>query len=169
MVESNWLISPLKNSHNRDQFDCGNENLNKYLKTLATQYQKKDFARTFIATKPRSKVVKGYYSVNSGNVDLSAIPEKERKRLPRHPIPIVHIGRLAVCRTTQGQGLGETLLMDALNRTLAIAETDLGIHAVEVVAIDHKVVSFYSRHDFQSLLDDTHHMYLSMKKIRNLT
>ena len=88
------------------------------------------------------------------------MPEKERKRLPQHPIQGQGLGL--------GLGLGETLLMDALNRTLAIAETDLGIHAVEVVAIDQKAVSFYSRYGFQPLLDETLHMYLSMKKIRYL-
>lgn len=168
MAETKWLISPLKKNHDRSEFDCSNDKLNSYLKTLATQYQKKDFARTFVATKSRSKEVKGYYSMNGGNVDLSLLPEKERKRLPRHPVPVVHIARLAVCQSAQGQGLGETLLMDALNRTFAIAESDLGIHAVEVVAIDGKAVSFYSRFGLQSLLDDNQHMYLSMKIIRNL-
>ena len=101
-------------------------------------------------------------------MDLSILPENLRKHLPRHPVPVVHLGRLAVCQSAQRQGLGETLLMDALNRTLSIADSDLGIHAVEVVAIDDKAVSFYSSYGFQSLLDDSQHMYLSIKIIRSL-
>lgn len=84
--------------------------------------------------------------MSGGSVDLSVLPEEDRKRLPRHPVPVVHIGWLAVCRSVQRLGLGEILLMDALAKSLKLANSELGVFAVEVVAIDEKAVSFYERY-----------------------
>ena len=167
-MDDKWLIAPLSKLHERESFSSGNEQLDAFLKTLAMQYQKKDFGRTFVAVRARSKTVKGYYTMSGGSVDLSILPEEDRKRLPRHPVPVVHIGRLAVCRSVHGQGLGETLLMDALARSLKLADGELGVFAVEVVAIDEKAVSFYERYGFQALLEDKHRLYLSVKALRKL-
>lgn len=168
MAEKKWTFSPLQKGHDRSEFDCGDNQLNDFINKLASQYQKKNFARVFVATKARSKVVKGFYSMSSGSVDLSVLSEKERKRLPRHPVPVVHLGRLGVCKSVQAQGLGEALLMDALQRILAISDNEIGIYAVEVVAIDDRAASFYARYGFQSLLDNTLHMYLPMKILKQL-
>lgn len=169
MVDNKWLITSLSQLHERESFSSGNDQLDSFLKTLAMQYQKKDFGRTFVLIEARSKIIKAYYTMSSGSVDLSVLPETVRKRLPRHPVPVVHIGRLAVCQSVQGHGIGETMLMDALARSLKLADAELGIFAVEVVAIDEKAVSFYERYGFKPLLDDRHHLYLPLKVLRKLS
>jgi GNAT superfamily N-acetyltransferase len=89
------------------------------------------------------------------------------KGLPRLDVPVVLLGRLAVDRTTQGQGLGSLLLIDALRRVQHLAE-QVGIRAVEVDAIDDAARQFYLRFGFVSLLDASNHLFLSTQVIRKL-
>jgi len=82
-------------------------------------------------------------------------------------VPAVLVGRLAVDRTAQGQGLGSLLLIDAFRRAQFIS-TQVGVRAVEVHAIDDTARRFYSKFGFTSLLDDRNHLFLSMEAIRAL-
>ena len=82
-------------------------------------------------------------------------------------MPVAHLGRLAVDAGAQGHGLGETLLMDALARVVGAADS-IGIHAVEVVTIDEDAKRFYLKYGFTELLDDPHHLYISIKTLRDL-
>jgi ribosomal protein S18 acetylase RimI-like enzyme len=111
--------------------------------------------------------VRGYYSISAGAVALENLPEGHRKRLPKYPVPVAHLGRLAVDNSAQGQRLGEFLLVDALRRIQTAADS-IGIHAVEVVAIDDAAKGYYLKYGFIELLDDPHHLYISMKAVRKL-
>lgn len=57
--------------------------------------------------------------------------------------------------------------MDALARTLRAAD-EIGIHAVEVVAINDAARSFYLKYGFQPLIDDRHHLYLPIATVKKL-
>ena len=70
--------------------------------------------------------VLGYYAVSSHMVRHADLPSDQAKGLPRIDVPVVLLGRLAVDRSVQGQGLGSLLLMDALRRAEHLAE-QLGI------------------------------------------
>jgi GNAT superfamily N-acetyltransferase len=87
--------------------------------------------------------------------------------LPRTDVPVVLLGRLAVDRSTQGQGLGALLLIDALRRAQFLSD-QIGIRAVEVEAIDDAARDFYQRFGFTPLADAPRHLYLSMQAIRGL-
>src|SRR5947208_561757 len=108
-----WRIERLANVHDRSTFSCGQPSLDDFLKKLASQYDRRDFARTYVAVLPPDPTVHGYYTLSGGSLDLSALPEAVRKKLPRHPVPVVRLGRLAVTQATQGQKLGKLLLLDA--------------------------------------------------------
>ncbi len=74
------------------------------------------------------------------------LPDKVIKKLPRYPVaPVALIGRLAVSLDAQGQGLGSSLFINAINR---IAQNDIAIYAVMVDAKDASAISFYNRHGF---------------------
>jgi GNAT superfamily N-acetyltransferase len=87
--------------------------------------------------------------------------------LPKIAVPVVLLGRLAVDRTVQGQGLGAHLLIDALRRTECLAEA-VGIRAVEVDAIDDAARRFYLKFGFGPLADDPNHLFLPLHVIRKL-
>ncbi len=162
-MKTPFTIEPLTSRHEREAFDCGEETLNDFLKRFARQNNEKGLGRTFVAVRSDDSRIYGYYTISSGAVSFDTIPEK----LPRYPIPVVHLGRLAVDRTAKGQKLGKALLADALIRAAGIAD-QLGIYAVEVYALSESVREFYLKFGFAELLDERQHLYLTIKKIRKL-
>jgi len=123
--------------------------------------------RTFVVTRPSDQAVLGYYTLAAGAVAFENLPPHISHKLPKHSIPVVHLGRLAVDERARGQGLGKLLLMDGLHRSLRISE-QAGIFAVEVFALDNDARQFYLKYGFTSLADDLDHLYLPMKAVRKL-
>ena len=161
-----WGIEPLASAHDRS-FDCGCPDLNDYIRRYAGQNDRLDISRTYVAVAPGESVVGGYYAVSAGAVAREALPPKHRKRLPQYPVPSVRLGRLAVDRRRQGQGLGELLLVDALTRVVS-ASVDIGIRAVIVDAINEAARGFYRHFGFLSLRDEPLHLFLPIDTIRKL-
>jgi len=157
------LIEKLSADHDRQDFDCGVGDLNSYLVKYSGQHERKGIGRTYVATEEESKRVLGYYSISSSAVAFEIVPEK----LPRHPVPVALIGRLAVDKGERGQGLGETLLVHALQSAQRAAKI-VGIYAVVVDALDESAKSFYLKYGFNRLTDDPLHLYLPMRAIERL-
>jgi len=159
----NYLIEALNKTHDRTNFDCEEADLNDFLKYYARQNDSKGLGKTFVAVLPEERQIRGYYTISSGSIAFEFFPEN----LPRYPIPIVHLGRLAVNKIAQGTGLGGLLLFDALRRSIKLAD-QLGIYAIEVRALTEKAKQFYLKFGFTGLKDDELHLYLPIKTIRKL-
>jgi GNAT superfamily N-acetyltransferase len=162
-----WTIVRLEQSHDRTTFDCGQPALNEWLKDWAGQFDRRDLSRTFVATRENVVSVAGFYAISAHRVVYEALPESNAKGLPHLDVPVVLIGRLAVDRSVQGQGLGALLLVDALRRSAEVY-FQLGIRAVEVDAIDDAARSFYLKFGFRPLRDDPRHLFMPIQKIRQL-
>jgi GNAT superfamily N-acetyltransferase len=162
-----WRVEKLDKSHDRASFDCGKPTLNHWLEQLAGQYERRDLARTYVAVRPNETRVLGYYAVSNHQVSYEALPDEQTKGLPTIDMPVILLGRLAVDKTVQGQGLGEHLLIDALRRANHISQ-HIGVRAVEVQALDNAAQRFYLKFGFVSLRDDSHHLFLSMQVVRQL-
>lgn len=160
-------IEELNAQHDRSAFDCGVDALNDFLRRFAGQNRKTRVDRTFVATQEDRPRIIGYYSIATGAVRFTTLPESAQRRLPKYPVPVAHLGRLAVDRSAQGRGLGEHLLIDAFAR-IASAADSIGIHAIEVIAIDESARNFYLRYGFTPLLDDPRHLYIPMRTIKSL-
>ena len=103
-----------RDKHDRNAFDCGEQVLNNYLKTTSGQHDKKDLSRTFVLTSRHNpSQIKGFYSLALCTVELDALPQNIAKKYPA-TIHCALIGRLAVNKTHQRQGLGSILLIDAV-------------------------------------------------------
>lgn len=163
-----WIIEKLAKRHDRAAFSCGVPELDAYLQQFAGQNEKSGVSQHFIAvaTDGATKIL-GYYALSAGSVAFDLVPDEFKKRLPRYPVPVAHIGRLAVDHSMQGHGLGEDLLIDALARIMRVAD-QIGIHAVEVVAINDRTKSFYLKYGFHTMADDQHHLYLPLSAVRKL-
>jgi GNAT superfamily N-acetyltransferase len=85
--------------------------------------------------------------------------------MPRHPIPLLVLARLAVHSKTQGRGVGSGLLLDALGRTLQVADV-IGVHALAVHAKDDRAVTFYRHFGFIPSPTDARHLFMIIKDIR---
>jgi GNAT superfamily N-acetyltransferase len=162
-----WVLEKLAGRHDRTAFDCGHALLNDWLKQRASQYEKKDLARTYVAVRQGQAVVLGYHAVSTHRVSYQALPPDQAKGLPRIDVPVVLLGRMAVDRTVQGQGLGSLLLIDALRRAQHVSQ-EIGIRAVEVDAIDDAARQYYLKFGFVSLADAPNHLFLPMQVIRKL-
>ncbi len=159
-----WLIERLDRFHARAEFYCGKAPLDHFLHVLVSQYEKRKLGRTYVAVRPAEKRVSGYYTLASGAVSFQHLPSKAAKKLPRHPAPVALLARLAVDQAAQGRGLGKLLLLDALKRCLDLSG-QLGIHAVEVDAIDQEAKAFYEKFGFVALGDNELHLYLPLATI----
>jgi ribosomal protein S18 acetylase RimI-like enzyme len=157
-----WIIAHVSKEHDRADFSCGKEPLDAFLRSLVTQYEKRRLARTYVAVKPGSIQVAGYYSLAANQLETSALSPALKKKLPKHALPTILLGRLAVDLKFRGQGLGERLLLDAIHKTFEAAEK-LGIFGVEVWAIDDDASAFYQKYGFTPLADHSHHLLLPLK------
>lgn len=161
----NLVIATLNPTHDRTGFECGVDALDRYLKRQAKQDSKRRIARVFVATKPDNpSSVIGYYTLSTLSIELNQLPEKLARKLPRHQVPAALIGRLAVSKAAQGQGIGKMLLADAIKRTLAVGD-QIAIYAMVVDVIDDSVKGFYEQFGFTQLSDDSPRLFLPLKSI----
>ena len=164
MINSNYFVEPLRRDHQSENFDCGESSLNEFLFFYARQNNERGLGKTFVAVEDLQPLeIAGYYTLSSGSISFEQLPEK----LPRYPVPVIHLGRLAIDLKAQGKGIGKLLFYDALQRSLIVAD-QIGIYAVEVYALNETARQFYLKYGFQELLDDPFHLYLSVKSIRKL-
>jgi len=160
------VIERLTARHGRDEFDCGEESLNRFLRMFARQKAARDLGVTFVAVPaPGDRKVVGYYTLLAGAVAGDAVAEPEVAS--QHIIPVVRLARLAVDSQYQGQGLGKRLLLDALRRAGSAADM-VGAYAVVVDALHEGASSFYRHYGFRAFLDNPLHLYMALRAIRGL-
>jgi GNAT superfamily N-acetyltransferase len=112
-------VLPLAGSHDRKGFDCGRPELNDWLSRMARQHQEKGLSKTFVAIDEANPfVICAYYALTLTEIDSSLMPADKRNKFPRR-IPGVRLARLAVSLSHQKKGLGELLLVNALERASA--------------------------------------------------
>ncbi len=158
-------IEKLRADHVVGGFDCGADELNRFLARFALTSQAAGAAQTYVAVKANTVV--GYYSLAVGQVAFDDAPGRLRKGLARHPIPIMLLARLAVATAWKGHGLGSGLLKDATLRTLQAADI-AGIRALVVHAKDETARRFYEHFGFAPSVTDPMHLFLLIKDIRRL-
>jgi hypothetical protein len=162
-----WEIQRINKYHDRESFDCGEGSLNTFLQKHARQNDEKNIGRTFVAVKGEKRRVEGYYTISAGMVEFENLPEKLRARLPRYPVPMVTLGRLAVDLRVQGKRLGETLLLHALRSTWDI-NNRVAVFGIVVDAKHEQAERFYAKYGFLALPDHPLRLILTMRKIEHL-
>jgi ribosomal protein S18 acetylase RimI-like enzyme len=163
MSAPSFRIAPLGAEHNRDSFDCGEEALDRYFKTQASQDIRRRVANCFVATESTAGLIAGYYTIASAGIPFIDLPSEESRRLPRYPsLPAVRIGRLAVDRQFQGRRLGETLLLDAMRRSINLPPA---VYALLVDAKNDHAAAFYQRYGFRALSSQPRTLFLPMATV----
>lgn len=156
-------IEKLRREHNLNDFDCGDERLNSWLKKYGLQNQTSGSANTFLGLESERLI--GFYSLAVASANYADTPKRIKKGLAQHPVPIMLIARLAVHKDCQGSGVGRALLKDAVLRTLNAAEI-AGIRAIAVHAKDERACRYYEQFDFEPSPTDPLHLFVLMKDIR---
>lgn len=155
----------LSDEHETADFDCGVEALDTFLKRHALQNQRNHSARTFVSTRVDSQKVVGFYGLAAASVEFEQTPERIRKGLARHEVPLVLLARLAVDSSCKGQGLGASLLQDAFLRFMNVQQS-IGARALLAHAKDESAKAFYEKWGFVATDALPFHLYILTKTIR---
>jgi predicted GNAT family N-acyltransferase len=165
---SKYVIAHLGTQHEKNEFKCGIEALDVYIKTQASQDIKKSVAVTYALTNEYSKHVLGYYTLSSMGIFPGELPDELTRKLPRYPVlPGLLLGRLAVDKNFHGNKISAYLLLDALKRSLVVSE-QIGIVAMIVDAKNETAVMFYKKYGFIELPDNIHRLFLPLSTIKKL-
>lgn len=160
-------IELLTKPHDRNTFECGSEPLNLFLKQTARQHAERGISRTFVlvdeaATLP--KPILGYFSLNICQIKSESLTQAEAKKLPRD-VSGIRLGRLAVSKVNQRQGIGKTLLVAAMGKFLEIFKVAGGI-GLFVDAKDQDAKRFYEHFGFVPMPGNELELFLPVKTIQ---
>lgn len=158
-------IEPLAGTHDRRGFDCGDPDLDSYLKRFARQHGAAKISRTYVAA--NGATILGYYSLAMSAIRKDQLPSKYLPRFPSFPLPVARLARLAVDRRYQKQGLGELLLADALARCLRLSE-QIGMVGVVVDAKNEQARGYYERFEFERFPESPLTLWLPSAAIARL-
>ena len=146
-------IQPLTGRHDRNAFESASEPLDAWLRHTARQHQRRGISKTFVAVSDQEPArILGFYALTACEILTEELPEDLARKLPRKT-PGIRLGRLAVDRSVQGQGLGEHLLMDVIERARLVL-VHIGVHALFVDAKDERAAAFYRKYGFRPLPSD---------------
>jgi len=148
-----------------ESFDCGRPELNQFLRRFALVNQQSNSAQTYVSC--HSGAVAGFYSLVVGSVEPASAATRVVKGIPRHPVPVMILARLAVDLRHQGVGLGRALLKNALLRTVQAADI-AGIRALLVHAKDDAATTWYLSWEFEPSPSDPFHLFVLLKDIKAL-
>jgi GNAT superfamily N-acetyltransferase len=162
-----YRISAFDTTIDTASFNCGQPPLDEYIRRYASQDVRRNVARVFMATpKQDSKQLAGFFTLSAGSVSCSDLPTSMAKTLPRYPVPVALIGRLAVATEYQGKGLGSILLADACRKVINASAT-LAVVGIVVDAKDPTAASFYQHFGFVSLPGQADRLLLPASSFRD--
>lgn len=148
---THYIIKAYDGKLDAKSFACGQPALDGYIRRYAAQDIKRNLARVFIATPADDLAyLAGFFTLSAGSVKCSDLPATLARKLPRYPVPVALIGRLAVDRSFQGKGLGSILLADACQK-VSLARDTLAVVGIVVDAKDQPAAAFYRHFGFIGL------------------
>lgn len=136
--------------HHIDEFSCGEESLDRWLREQADAATRRGTARTWVWCDNHDEVV-GYYALAAHKVARAQVPSRIGRGSPQE-IPAVLLARLVLAAPLHGRGLGAVLVADALERVV-IATRTVGARLVVVEALSEAVAPFYEALGFRRIPD----------------
>ncbi|MEO7017531.1 MAG: GNAT family N-acetyltransferase [Leifsonia sp.] len=154
------FLSPraIEARHRVDDFTSGEESLDEWLRTRALKNETAGASRTFVSVDRVSGTVAGYYCLSASSLRSEDANAALRRNMP-NPIPVLLIGRLAVDYRQVCQGLGASLLQDALLKSLQASRL-VGARAILVQALSDSARMFYQKFGFSPIPHDERTMVL---------
>ena len=163
-----------KEIHERNTFDCGEDELNSFLKTKASKHFESRISTTMVlpaikSSEDKKAKICAFFSVSGSTIQRNTLPNKLAKKLPHYPIPVSLIAQLAVDKRCSGQGLGEITLYQALE-FLNRVDDQMRSYAIIVDCLNAKAESFYLKYGFINLCQHNGRarMYMAMRTVKQL-
>ena len=161
---TNFKIEKLAHRHAVDAFDCDQDALNCFLTRFALANQQASASQTYVGLADTTVV--GFYTLVVSEVSYDDAPERLKKGLARHPVPLMLLARLAVDKAWK-RGVGAGLLKDAMLRTMQAADIG-GIRALAAHAKDEAAKAFYEHFGFIPSPTDPLHLFVLTKDLRRM-
>jgi GNAT superfamily N-acetyltransferase len=162
-----FICEPLGKQHDRSRFRCGVVELDQWLQLRARQDLERHVAAVYVLVPVDDPVrVAGFYTLSATSIVLTDLPAKLIRKLPRYPIvPAILLGRLA--RDLDFRGVGEMLLMDALQRAWRNS-SEVAAAAIVVDAINDAARSFYQRYGFEPIVNMPQRLFLPIGALEKM-
>ena len=158
-------IEPLTKNHDRVEFDCGDDDLNRYLQRTARQHLEKGMSKTFVLIDDNNpNRILGYYTLAACEVHVEKLPRKFSKKYPSK-VPAAKLARLAVSKIKQRQGCGTIMMVNAIERILLVSK-NLGIIGFFVDAKNENAKDYYEKFGFISLPDNPLELFLPIATLQ---
>lgn len=140
------IINEITQQHDRKAFDCGIDELNRFLQQQARQKTVKHISKTYVASFDSAPAtIIGYHTLTGYSVITPPV-HRDYKKYP-HPLSAVKLARLAVDLSYQGQRLGERLLINAIYRTVLV-EQQISAIGLFVDPQFPEIIPFYQQYGF---------------------
>ena len=162
---SKAVVELLTKAHDRKGFDCGRLEQNEFLNQRARKHAELNYSKTWVAIEDRFPRILGYVTLSMGNVVFDNLTEELRIRLPRYPMPVLHVGQLATDSSLQGRGIGSLLLRFAVEKAIEAAAT-VGCFAIELIADNPKAYDWYLKRGFSPLVAGSLRLYQSIETLK---
>ena len=160
--------------HDRDSFNCGENELDSFLKTQAAKHMKVGISKTMLlpAIEPLSHgkyPICSFYTVAPSSIKRASLPTELAKKLPHYPVPVFLLAQLAVHKECQGQGLGKITLIKALEYLWEI-NARMRAYAIVIDCLNESAEQFYVKYGFEVLCDHNGktRMFIPMKTVAKL-
>ena len=151
MTTSKTFVELEKASHDRLTFNCGEEELNTFVRQQALRHMKANISRTMVlaeSDRQTKQKISAFYTIAPSSISRQQLPKNKAKKLPAYPIPVFLIAQLAVDKKQQGTGLGKITLVKALEHLYKIND-HMRAYAVVVDCLNKKAEGFYSKFGFR--------------------
>lgn len=153
-------------THQVDRFDCASPAQTEWLRRHASSAHSAGTSRVYVSCAVGTSNVAGYYALAAGQIDYDDASPRLRKGVGRHPIPVIVLTRLGVGIPHQSQGLGRSLVTDALRRVEQAADA-IGVRALLIHAESAAARAYYlTLAEFEDAPSDPLHLVLLMKDLR---
>lgn len=162
-MDIQYAIKPLDRIHDRAAFSCGVEPLDLYLQRNARDDAERGLTSVHVLCDGISII--GYFTLSMLSISIHDLPDDSVKRLPRYPIPVALIGKLAVDLRYQRRKIGEQLLMKAFHMCIDTSTT-VACYAVVVEAKGDNARSFYEAYGFIRFKEQEYKLFLPLRTIR---
>lgn len=138
----------LRTEDDRSRFRSGNIELDRFFRRYAGQNQfRHHIGSTCIAV--HGDAIAGFATISMAELTTEKLTRKLQRRLPRYPLPVLRLARLAVDQRWQGHGIGRLLLRSVLELALEMRDR-VGCTGV-VVDAKADAVGFYASLGFEEI------------------
>jgi hypothetical protein len=158
-------------------FDCGKPKMNEFFARFAAKHMDKGLSSTWVlpAHFPedgKKTAVAAYYTLASSTIEREDIPEGAiNGSLPRYPIPVVMLARMAIDNRYQGKGYGKKALVSALRHSVQLTTAPNGLPAIGLILdiLDDDAKGFYDKFEiFHPFTDNPMRLFAPMNVLRQI-